>query len=126
MPWLIHTMILLFMLPWDYRHMYSFLIDRDGILQTFWLGWPWTMVLLISATQVARITGKSHCTQFFYVPLFYDLLNNVLFRSFFLQSIFHFSSLDLHCSILRIKLLKNVSSLFTEDCFFFYIVHYPF
>jgi hypothetical protein len=30
------------------------------MLQTFWLGWPQTMMLLIFASQVGRITGLSH------------------------------------------------------------------
>jgi hypothetical protein len=29
-------------------------------LQTICLGWPWTMILLISVSQVARITVLSH------------------------------------------------------------------
>jgi hypothetical protein len=32
----------------------------DGVPPTIWLGWPWTMILPISASQVARITGVSH------------------------------------------------------------------
>jgi hypothetical protein len=31
----------------------------DGISQTIWLGWPQILLLLISASQVARITGLS-------------------------------------------------------------------
>jgi hypothetical protein len=27
---------------------------------TIWLGWLWTVILLISASRVARITGVSH------------------------------------------------------------------
>jgi hypothetical protein len=29
-------------------------------LWTICLGWPWTMILLMSASQVARIIGVSH------------------------------------------------------------------
>jgi hypothetical protein len=32
---------------------------EDGVLGTICLGWPQTTVLLISASQVARITGVS-------------------------------------------------------------------
>jgi hypothetical protein len=34
-----------------------------GVLQTICLGWPWTKILLISASQVAKITGMSHWHQ---------------------------------------------------------------
>jgi uncharacterized membrane protein YcfT len=33
---------------------------RDRVLHTVCLGWLWTMILLISAFWVARITGMSH------------------------------------------------------------------
>jgi hypothetical protein len=29
-------------------------------LQTICPGWPWTMILLISASQITRIIGRSH------------------------------------------------------------------
>jgi hypothetical protein len=32
----------------------------DRVSQTVCLGWPQTMILLISASQVAKITGVSH------------------------------------------------------------------
>jgi hypothetical protein len=35
-------------------------IGWHGASQTFCLGWPWTAVLLISASQVARVIGLSH------------------------------------------------------------------
>jgi hypothetical protein len=39
----------------------------DRISQTICLGWPWTMILLILASQVARITGISHqCWAYFF------------------------------------------------------------
>jgi hypothetical protein len=38
------------------------LIDSDGVLLTFCPGWPQTAILLISISQVAEITGMSHCT----------------------------------------------------------------
>jgi hypothetical protein len=31
----------------------------DGVLQTIYPGWPGTEILLVSASQVARITGMS-------------------------------------------------------------------
>jgi hypothetical protein len=34
----------------------------DGLSRTICPGWLQTMILLISASQVARITGVSHCT----------------------------------------------------------------
>jgi hypothetical protein len=33
---------------------------EDGVLQSINLGWPWTAILPISASQVARITGRRH------------------------------------------------------------------
>jgi hypothetical protein len=38
-------------------------VGWDGISQTFCLGWPQTMILLISVSQIARITAKSHQLQ---------------------------------------------------------------
>jgi hypothetical protein len=32
----------------------------DGVLWTICLSWPWTMILPISASEVARITCMSH------------------------------------------------------------------
>jgi hypothetical protein len=32
----------------------------DGVLRNICLGWPWTISLLTSASQVTRITGLSH------------------------------------------------------------------
>jgi hypothetical protein len=32
----------------------------DGILPTICLGWPWTLILLPSASQVAGITGMNY------------------------------------------------------------------
>jgi hypothetical protein len=34
-----------------------------GVLWTICLGWPPNVILLISASQVARITSMSHCAQ---------------------------------------------------------------
>jgi hypothetical protein len=33
---------------------------QDRVCQTICLSWPWTMILLISASWVARIRGMSH------------------------------------------------------------------
>jgi hypothetical protein len=33
-----------------------------GTHKLFARGWLWTVILLIAASQVARITGMSHCT----------------------------------------------------------------
>jgi hypothetical protein len=49
---------------WDYRCEPLL----PGLLRLFWswvsrttcLHWPWTMILLVSVSQVARITGVSH------------------------------------------------------------------
>jgi hypothetical protein len=38
-------------------------IGWDVVLRTFCLSWPWTLILLISASWVAGITGMSHHTQ---------------------------------------------------------------
>jgi hypothetical protein len=42
-----------------HHHAWLFSIDM-GFQLLFCLGWPWTTILLISASQVARITGVSH------------------------------------------------------------------
>jgi hypothetical protein len=34
--------------------------SEDRVLQTICLGWPQTMILLISASRVDRVTGMSH------------------------------------------------------------------
>jgi hypothetical protein len=39
---------------------FALVILEMGVLQTICLDWPWTVILLISASQVARITGVSH------------------------------------------------------------------
>jgi hypothetical protein len=35
----------------------------DGVSPTICPGWPQTVILPISVSQIARITGVSHCTQ---------------------------------------------------------------
>jgi hypothetical protein len=45
-----------------YHHTWL-LFGWDGISQTFCLDWPRTVILWISASWVARITGMSHCAQ---------------------------------------------------------------
>jgi hypothetical protein len=37
------------------------LFFEDGVLWTIYVGWLWTTTLPISVSQVARITGISHC-----------------------------------------------------------------
>jgi hypothetical protein len=37
---------------------FALVIFGDGVLQTICLGWPWTAILPILASQVARITGN--------------------------------------------------------------------
>jgi hypothetical protein len=67
-PW---TTILLFMLlcSWDDRHVPPCPpIGWDGVFRTFCPNWPWNAILLISASQVARITGVSHqCLTYKYI-----------------------------------------------------------
>jgi hypothetical protein len=51
-------------LAWGDRYMPPCsIIGCDGVLWIFWL---WTSILLISASQVSRITGLSHLCQAFY------------------------------------------------------------
>jgi hypothetical protein len=40
----------------------GFFFGWDGISQTFCPSWPWTMILPISTSQEAKITGVSHHT----------------------------------------------------------------
>jgi hypothetical protein len=42
-------------------------IGWDRVLRTFCLGWPQTVILLISASQVTRIISVNHCTWLFLV-----------------------------------------------------------
>jgi hypothetical protein len=52
-------------------------IDWDGVLRTVCPGWPWTLILPISASQAARITGMSHqcLADFFYFCKCADVVN---------------------------------------------------
>jgi hypothetical protein len=47
---------------WDHRllHCPAQLLAEMGVSSTFWLGWPWATILLISASPVARMTGVRH------------------------------------------------------------------
>jgi hypothetical protein len=63
MPWLARTVILLIRCAsWEYKceppHLAFY--HWDGVSQTFCHSWPQTVILLISTSQVARITGVSH------------------------------------------------------------------
>jgi hypothetical protein len=51
---------------------FALVIFEDGVLRTSCLGWLWTLILPISASQVARITGVSHWhpADFFYFLIF--------------------------------------------------------
>jgi hypothetical protein len=39
----------------------TWLMDWDGVLWNFCLAWPWTVILLISASWIAEISGVCHC-----------------------------------------------------------------
>jgi hypothetical protein len=46
---------------WDHKHMPLYpATGWDGVFWTFCLGWPWTVILLISTSRVARITDLIH------------------------------------------------------------------
>jgi hypothetical protein len=66
MPRLASTTILLFKfsayLEWQECTNTPAFIGWDGVSLTFCLGWPQTMIFLISASQVAGITGANHHT----------------------------------------------------------------
>jgi hypothetical protein len=47
-------------------------VGQDGILLTFCLGWPQTVIVLISASQVSGITVVNHCAWL----SFFFFLNN--------------------------------------------------
>jgi hypothetical protein len=60
------TMVLLFSVSccsWDDRYMPHWpAVGWSGVSRIFCWYWPWTVILLLSASQVARITGVSyHC-----------------------------------------------------------------
>jgi hypothetical protein len=42
---------------------FALIVLEMGVLRTICLGWPPTVILLIPASQVARITSMSHCAQ---------------------------------------------------------------
>jgi hypothetical protein len=56
---------------WDNRYTLLYLtIGWDGISWNFWLGWPQTVILPISASHVVRITGVNHqCIFLFFLSL---------------------------------------------------------
>jgi hypothetical protein len=71
------TAVLLLPLTWDDRCVppCPTFIGWDGVSWTFYLGWPPTAILLISASWVASITGLSHRAQrntFMIFTLFLD------------------------------------------------------
>jgi hypothetical protein len=64
LPKPIHTIILLFWAPHHHWHdrctLLCSAIRWDGVLLTFFMGCSGTVILLISASHVARITSVSH------------------------------------------------------------------
>jgi hypothetical protein len=44
-------------------HYRTWFIGWNGVLLTFWLGWSWTSIFPSSTSQVAWITGMSHCSR---------------------------------------------------------------
>jgi hypothetical protein len=42
-------------------HHHHWLICWGRVLLTFWLSWPWIVIVLISTSWVAEITGVNHC-----------------------------------------------------------------
>jgi hypothetical protein len=58
---------------YTFSHSTSPFLDRifqDRVSRTVCLDWLWTSILLVSASQVARITGMSHCAWLFMVYFF--------------------------------------------------------
>jgi hypothetical protein len=48
-------------IAWNNRYVpLSPAIGWDGVSQTIWPGWSWSVLPLISASQVARVIGMSH------------------------------------------------------------------
>jgi hypothetical protein len=61
-----------FLRNWNYRNIPPYLaVGWDGFLGTFCLSWPWTTVLPISASWVARIICTDNCVQLWY-PFYKD------------------------------------------------------
>jgi hypothetical protein len=74
---------------WDDRHVPPGpVIGWDGGLTNFSLGWSQTAILPISVSQVARITGMSHCTQPC-VLTFAGSLNTEVVQDFLIGLIHH-------------------------------------
>jgi hypothetical protein len=63
---------------------------QDRVLRTICLGWPWTVILLIYASWVARITGVSHqylaCSDYFRDNYFPRMVLNLNFPDLSLLS----------------------------------------
>jgi hypothetical protein len=60
-PWSYYFLSFLPKLEWQaHTTMPSFFLLRWGSCKLFGLGWPWTMILLILASQVAGMTRVSH------------------------------------------------------------------
>jgi hypothetical protein len=57
-------------------------ILKMGISWTICPGWPWTMILLISASQVVRITSVSHQCTFLIISFYF--LDNIHEHSYFI------------------------------------------
>jgi hypothetical protein len=53
----------------DVNH-HAWVIYWDGVSLTFCVGWPWTLIILISASWVVGITGVSHHISIIYLLIF--------------------------------------------------------
>jgi hypothetical protein len=90
LPRLAWTTILLFHTihhHWYDRYIPShaaFLHWDAGIMNFFCLGWPWTLILQISASKIDRITGISHqcLTEKYYFNNTFAFWHNVFPRTF--------------------------------------------
>jgi hypothetical protein len=77
---------LYFPCSWDDKHIppHPNFFGWDRVSRIFYLGWPWTMILLISTSRVARITSMSHQAQLVLL-LFKSWIHVNIFKEYFIQ-----------------------------------------
>jgi hypothetical protein len=61
----------------------------DGFSQTICLGWPWTTILPISASQVIRITGMSYWCSAIYILFIIILECTPTYRNVYCKTVCH-------------------------------------
>jgi hypothetical protein len=96
------------------HHHAQLFTDWDGGLRNFFLGWPWTTILLIPTSQVAGVTVPSHINIFLKnagpIPLF-----KVEYSLFWICWVFSHSRIQIMHSWGGVFMKDTVSFLGTQD-----------